>query len=518
MPSPDVRRDEIRSLTNVSAAPRELCGRPLMVDRGGRLALGEPCAVEIRDGRIARCRAVAEAGEATLGAPDAVLAPGWIDSHIHLLACAADRAGVDLSGSRPRHLAELLDRIAVASRDLPTHAWVRISGHDESWLAERRHPTRVELDSAGGGRPVRLRHATRHASILSSSAWRALAESSPDLPGERAPRDATGEPLGVAFGLEREITAAAGPIAPQALAEGLAAASDDLLACGVVALDEMSAANDAARVAVLAEAVASGRLRQDVRVFLGDADELDAARAASAGRVVIAGVKLLPRDAAEIATGGFARALERARMRGLPVAVHAVEADAVDAAIDALAAAPPRAGGEGGPDRIEHASLCPPELARRLAAARIAVVTQPAFLFARGDKYREEVEAVLWPWLYPLATLRAAGVLLVGSSDAPVATADPRVAMAAATARTSASGTVLGEAERIDEAAAFALYTSAPRALRGESPGGSWLDVGRRADLLVLDGDPRGGRWRDVAVRFAVVAGQSDRACGWTSP
>jgi predicted amidohydrolase YtcJ len=490
--------------------PPLVCGRPLEVDRRGDLALGEPCALEIRAGRIAGRIDIARARGPSLGDPDAVLAPAWTDSHIHLLACAADRAGLDLSASPPRSIGELLDRIAAASRGLAANAWVRASGHDESRLAERRHPTRRELDRAAAGRPVRLRHATRHASVLSTSAWRALEGSSSARAPERTPHDEAGEPLGIVFGMEREITAAVGPVSADALLAGIAAVSAELLACGVVALDETSATNDAARVAVLADAVATGRLHQELRVFLGDADELDAARAAAAGRVEIAGVKLLPGDAAEIAAPPFADAVARARARGLAVAVHAVEADAVDAAIDVLATAPPCAGVRGGPDRIEHASLCPPELARRLAAHGIAVVTQPGFLFARGDKYREEVEPVLWPWLYPLRSLLAAGVLVVGSSDAPIATADPRVAIAAAIERASAAGSVLGEGERLDEAAAVALYTSAPRALRG-APARGWLDVGGRADLQVLDRDPR-GRWRDTAVLAAVVAGASHGA------
>jgi predicted amidohydrolase YtcJ len=477
------------------------------------LTLGEPRVVEIREGRIARVNGDAAARDPAIGGPDAVLCPGWIDSHVHLLACAADRAGLDLAEPRPRTLAEILDRVAAASLGRPAHDWVRASGYDESWLAERRHPTRSELDRAAGGRPVRLRHATRHASVLSSAAWRALGPSGQVAP-DRAPRDASGEPLGVVFGMEAEITAAVGPVSREALAEGLAAVSAELLAYGVVAVDEVSASNDADRVAVLAEAVAVGRLRQAVRVYLRDADELDGARARAGGRVAIAGVKLLPRDAAEIAAPAFADAVARARARGLPVAVHAVEADAVDAAVTALGNARPRASGASGPDRIEHASLCPPELARRIAAAGIAVVTQPAFLLERGEKYRAEVEPVLWPWLYPLASLRSAGVLVAGGSDAPVATADPRVAIAAATRRETAAGIVIGPSERLDEAAALALYTSAPRVLRGDVATGSWLAVGRRADLLVLAGDPRAGRWREIAVHAAVFAGSSHVLAG----
>lgn len=493
-------------------------GRPLAPGRDGRLALAPAVCLETAVGRIRRVLPAEAAPRDSLGGVDTVLSPAWIDSHVHLFACAADRAGTDLSRSPPASIAELLAHVAAAARRTTGAAWVRLSGYDEARLAEGRHPTRVELDEAAAGRPVRLRHATRHASVLSTSGWQALGDLR-DIDTERVPRDPSGGPLGVGFGIEPRITAAVGPVCAAALSQGLAAVSAELLALGIVSVDEMSAANDPARVARLADAVAAGLVRQRVRVFLGDAEDAEAAHAAARGVVEVAGVKLLPRDAAEIRGPEFVGAVARARARGLPVAVHAVEADAIDAAVDVLGAAPPRTGADASPDRIEHASLCPPELVRRLAAAGLAVVTQPAFLFERGVKYVREVEPPLWPWLYPLASWRAAGIPVAGSSDAPVATADPRVALHAAVSRASAEGTVLGRDEALGEAAAWELYTHAPRRLRREASGAwprDWYRAGELAELLVLDGDPRGGRWREIAVR-QVVSARADSAAGATA-
>src|SRR5262249_5475728 len=151
---------------------------------------------------------------------------------------------------------------------------------------------------------------------------------------------------------------------------------------------------------------------------------------------------------------------------------HAVEADVIAAVLDALAAAPVRAPGRSAatavPDRIEHAALCPPELVARIARAGIAVVTQPGFLVERGDKYRAEIEEPLWPWLYPLRSLRAAGVLVVGSSDAPISRLDVRTALAGAVERRTAAGEVLAVSERLRESQALELFTGAAAQLRGE--------------------------------------------------
>ena len=419
--------------------------------------------------------------------------------------------------------------------------WVRASGFEETRLAERRFPTVAELDAAVTPRPLRLRHATRHASVLNSAALAIVERALGPLGEAHAPGRARG--LAVVYGLERELTDLVGPLPAAALRAALRATSAALARRGVGRLDEVTGANDAARAALLAEAAASGDVVQCVRLFVGDPDEAEAARRAveealaargtwsakvtrelaacpAAGPLVeIAGVKLFAHSSDDAASPAFAAAIVRARTAGLPVAVHAVEADVVAAVLDALACAPPRAvagllaGRECDPDRIEHASLCPPELARRLAAARVAVVTQPGFLAARGDKYLDEVEEPLWRWLYPLRTLLRSGVLVAAGSDSPVGPADPRAGLAGATLRRAASGRVLGPYERIDEAAALALYADAPRRLRGEraeaeARPSAWPRPGAVADVALLDRLPSGAGWRDLEAFALVVGGE----------
>ena len=103
-------------------------------------------------------------------ARDAYLLPGFIDAHIHVLAAAVAAAGVDCSPQAVSSIAELLDVIARAVSDRPPGAWVRAHGYEETMLAERRHPTRAELDAAAPHHPVRLTHRSGHAEVLNSRA------------------------------------------------------------------------------------------------------------------------------------------------------------------------------------------------------------------------------------------------------------------------------------------------------------------------------------------------------------
>jgi predicted amidohydrolase YtcJ len=352
---------------------------------------------------------------------------------------------------------------------------------------------------------LRVRHATRHASLLNSRALSLAAQRLGALGPGVAQGSAEEMAPGLVVGNEAELTRFVGPISPSLLDAGLEAVSTELARRGVASVDDVTASNDAERIAVLASAAERGLIRQRVRAYVRDADEVAPARRAARGHIDVVGVKLLARAAEEASSAEFRAAVERARRAGFPVAVHAVEADVVAAVLDVLESASPRVSRT--PDRLEHCSLCPPELAGRIARAGIAVVTQPAFLVARGAKYRAEVEKALWPWLYPLRTLRDAGVLVVGGSDAPVVPLDPALGLRGARARSGDDATPLAPSEALDDAAVLDLFTGAARRLRGEAASAE-LTTGARADIALLDHDPRASGWRSVDVRCTVIGGR----------
>jgi predicted amidohydrolase YtcJ len=161
------------------------------------------------------------------------------------------------------------------------------------------------------------------------------------------------------------------------------------------------------------------------------------------------------------------------------VAFHCVTRAELVLALAALESA----GVERG-DRIEHASVAPPELVKLLAERRVSVVTQPGFVHERGDAYLSDVEPAEVRWLYRGRGFLEAGVPLGGGSDAPFGEADPWIAMRAAVDRRSAGGDTLCSDEALSPEEALALFTSPP-----EAPGGPprRIEVGAPADLCLLD-------------------------------
>jgi hypothetical protein len=160
------------------------------------------------------------------------------------------------------------------------------------------------------------------------------------------------------------------------------------------------------------------------------------------------------------------------------VAVHCVTRESLLLTLAALDDAGPARG-----DRIEHASVVPPEAVRIMADHGIAVVTQPSFITDRGDAYLRDVDERDHCALYPYASLCAAGVAIAPSSDAPFGDLDPWHAMQAAAARRTRTGAIVGRPERVSAGAVLDGYLSPP-----SDPGGrrKSLAVGGPANLCVL--------------------------------
>lgn len=127
-------------------------------------------------GDRAEIEALAGAGTRRTELDGATVLPGFCDTHMHLEKIAEELAMVQLAGVAT--LAGVLDAVAAHAGATPVGEWVRCFGDDGAWhehqLAERRLPTRAELDRAAGDRAVFL-YRGPDAAALSSAAAAALA-------------------------------------------------------------------------------------------------------------------------------------------------------------------------------------------------------------------------------------------------------------------------------------------------------------------------------------------------------
>src|SRR5579862_1902225 len=480
----------------------------------------------VRDGRIAvigpagAARAAAGPGAAVVRLDGATVVPGLIDAHCHVLNIGYLAAGADCSQPAAPDIAAVQARLRAAAAGTPPGSWVTGSGYVEYKLAERRHPTRADLDAAVPDRPAVVYHTSLHACVLNSAALAeaGFADSQPDPPDGVFGRDGQGRLTGVLFEgpmfrvfagrlrhdlAEMDATARGRVVrrAGQRLAAlGITAACDADMRCPTLAA--YAEADDAG---VLAQRIYGMAVHDEV-------DELvrSGLQGRRSGRLAAQAVKIWAdggmssRTAAIHGTypvppyGSGILYFEPAELtamvrefaaRGLQVAVHAQGDRAIGIVLDAYAAVLDGTPGNPRRHRIEHGGAMYPELTARAAQLRIPVVSQPGFLSGLGDGFAEAFGGQA-DQLYAFRSWQRAGITVAGSSDAPVITPDPLTGIRDAIIRRTAAGRVIGPAERLAARDALAMYTTGGAfAMHRETEIGS-LEPGKLADFTVLDRSP----------------------------
>jgi predicted amidohydrolase YtcJ len=396
------------------------------------------------------------------------LVPGLHDHHLHVLALAAARRSTDVGPDAALTGAAFVNML----REAAGQGSVRAVGYDDRTFGLL---DRDSLDAIVRHVPLRVLHRTGGLWMLNSSALAAIDEGR--LSDPRFERDAGGRLTGRVWRGD-ELVRGATPPEP----DDVRSLGADLAAAGVTSVTDATASNDAWAVGLLSA------LPQRVRVMGPLELELEESH-----RLVLGEVKILLDDESLPDINDLVDVVRAAHMRARSVAVHCVTLVQLRFAIEVLREAGVRA------DRIEHASVAPTDAIRDLRLLGLAVVTQPAFVSDRGDRYLRDVDPRDIDALYPIASLLSAGVQVRGSSDAPYGPVDPWEAMRAAVHRQTENGTVVGLPERITSAQALALFADFAA-----------IAVGAAADLVLLSvsyDEALGRLCRDDVV-LTIVAGE----------
>jgi len=410
--------------------------------------------------------------ERVIDAAGGALIPGLHDHHIHLLALAAAESSVVCGPPEVGNASELAAAIGAArsaassTRDRSVGDWIRGVGYHESVAGPL---DREALDRLESHRPLRIQHRSGQAWLLNSAAIEVLGiDRGADNPGVQ--RDSSGRANGTVLRADvwlRRLIATEKPPC-------LAGISQRLASYGVTGITDATATNGLSEIEIFEHAIAMGELRQRLVLMGGLKLEVPQSSAIELGAVkLILDERELPELDAVVARIAEAHHRERG------VAIHCVTRAELVLATAALSAA-----GSDSRDRIEHASVAPPELIEAVAALGASVVTQPGFIFSRGDAYLNDVDDCDLPWLYRGTGFTEAGVALGGGSDAPFGDADPWITIRAAVNRRTRGGDLIGSHEALTPERSLALFTTAAQA-----PGATTreLTVGAPAHLCLLD-------------------------------
>lgn len=454
------------------------------------------------------------------------LLPGFIDAHNHLSLAALQPRWADLSQAKDVDAvrAALVEQ---AARE-PEADWIRGFG----WSAAGDFPLdRHDLDDLGFDRPVLVGHFSVHQAVADSHGLDVLqiGPGTPDPPGGLIERDAAGRPTGLL--VERAWSEAherslAGYDDPDRWEELIVQQARALFADGITCVHD--AACSPAAEAVYRRMAAAGGLPLSVlamphpaAILAGvDPDRLDGPPTGEGDEWLRTGaIKLFADGGAAFAidahaggerfrTGiGFTdvrEEVEKAVSGGFGVAVHAMGNAGLEAALDAFEDAIRAHPGSNQRFRVEHVTLASKAQLDRMAGLDLIGVVQPGFVEVMGPRIGDlRFDDVTW---LPFASALERGITLAGSSDDPCGLRAPLLVTPFGATRRPTSGTALHEEESVALDTWLRAYTEGAAIAGGQEAERGTLRAGKRADLVVVDGELEVGA--APRVRSTWVAGE----------
>ena len=482
-------------------------------------------ALAVRDGRIAFVGsargALAFAGPRTerLDAAGRTVIPGMVDAHAHLLGLGQALRTVDLVGTRS--FDEVVARVRDQAARTPAGDWIRGRGWDQNDWADTRFPTHEALSRAVPDHPVYLTRVDGHAAVVNAKALvlAGVAAATPDPPGGRIIRDATGAPTGVlvdgATGLVGRLIAAPSPAELRAqtldaIAEahrwGLTGIHDAGVGPEGIAVYEALAREgryDLRNYVMIRgdDSTVAAYLRRGPQQALYDGRLwLRAIKLSADGALGSRGAALLEPYSDEPDHSGLLlqepdrirRVAVQALRAGFQLSVHAIGDRANRLALDAFEAALREVPVADHRFRIEHAQILHHDDIPRFA--RLDVIPSMQGSHQSSDMYWVP-NRIGWArtlGTYAWRSLLATGVVIPNGSDFPVEAVNPLVSFHAFVTRQDAAGFPAGgwfPAQRTSREEALLSMTLWPAyAAFMERDAGS-LAAGKYADFVVLDRD-----------------------------
>ena len=506
-------------------------------------------------------RIIAVGGDAALRAvapPDAqqidldgkTVLPGFIDPHDHLAFTGAELAAVDVRYPGVASIADLVERIAEVAERTPDGTWIRAVGVNPEQFPDGRLPTRWDIDQATRVHPVLVQHMSGHHALANSLALekRGVTDTTPDPAGGRLVRDDRGRVTGYCLDAAQALVV---PVAVDIGHHGPGFHDDAPLDEIVGDIDRASRAYLAAGITSIVDAqvtsreldgyrTARGRGLLGVRVtampISSQLDEyLSIGLAGPFGdeRLAIGPMKFYSDGALTGGTAAFSApygpagefsgslywpseddfrdAIVRAHAAGWQIGVHAQGDRAIDRVLDAYEAALKAHPRDDHRHRIEHCGGPRPDQLERMARLGVWAIGQPRYFWDAGDAWLASLDATRVHRLQPYREMIDAGVRFALSSDAPVASYRPLDTIASAVTRATVGGAAIGEGQAlsVEEALRASTHDAAMCYFADDHLG--TLEVGKLADVVVLDGDPFttvAERLNEMAVELTVLGGE----------
>lgn len=481
------------------------------------------------------------------------LHPGFIDTHNHILMYSQMRNQVNCSTPPNKTIQDILEAIGKRAKEIPDGEWVQGYGYDDTLLYEKRHPTCFDLDKVSPNNPVIIKHISGHLAAVNTQALHLadLHEDISDPPGSHFGRNGVGRLNGVLYEWGamdpvtrllpkrtiEEMTRDIKEAAKEYVAHGITTNTD--AGIGIVAgFEELEVHLKAAeknmnpmrtQLMIMHYFMQKGNIYGDYTPKQIDAE----IRERSNGLARFDSAKMFQDGSLQGLTGAlrtpyynaldvygdlihdqtdFQEEVLDLHKRGFRITTHGNGDRAIKSILDAYEYALTKSPRSMHRHRIEHVQTAIQEDIQRMAKLNVAGSFFINHIYYWGDRHER---IFLGPQrarrMNPLAEAVENNLLFTLHSDCPITPISPLFSVWAAVNRKTREGKILGGEQRIDVETALKSMTIYGAKLNFNEDLSGSLEIGKQADLIVLEADPtkvNPDEIKDIRVVTTFIDGQ----------
>ena len=492
-------------------------------------ALVEKDGIIVFTGSSNEAMKIAGRGHKMIDLEGKTLVPGLIDGHAHFANFGAQAIGAQLLASPDANVDDMETLISVLKdwntpENRALTGWIFGTGFDDSILKENRFPTKHDLDKVSTEFPIMITHISGHFAVVNSIGLEQLGinEKSKDPEGGLIRREEnSNEPNGVLEELAAipYMLKAVAPKSKEALVKFFEAGQEMALSYGYTTAQEGRAMQNHEMLVTMAE---NNKNKIDVVSYIDYAfvDQYMDSKWNSreyTNRYRIGGMKvtldgspqgrtawrtepyLIPPQGMPHDYSGYpaipndsvvTSIFEKGFKNNWQILAHTNGDAAIDQFIRTMKPLQEKYGKENRRDVIIHGQYIREDQLNDAKEMKMIASLFPLHTFYWGDWHTQLIGDSLVQSISPVKTALEKGMDITIHTDAPVALPNLMRVLWTAVARTSRSGKVIGEDERLTPYEALQAITiwSAYQHFEEDKKGS--LEKGKLADLVILDKNP----------------------------